>query len=31
MKNIPFKSFRLLGKIPIEIIPNSDQNPVFIW
>ena len=31
MKNIPFKSFRLLRKFPIEIILNTDHFPVFIW
>jgi hypothetical protein len=31
MNKCPFKSFRLLGKNAIEIIPNIVQNPVFIW
>ncbi len=31
MNECPFKSFRLLRKNTIEIIPNIVQNPVFIW
>ncbi len=38
MNKFPFKSFRLLGKNDIEIIPDTAhfpgliwQNPVMIW
>jgi len=31
MNKSPFKSFRLLEKNGIDIIPNFHQNPIIIW